>query len=84
MSIEDKSSGKMAGAAWRGIRRVWLVDALRKASGSYLAWRKRLQEMRKLSAKSGVELRDMGISRLEIRAAMRSDAKFRRGDGNAE
>src|SRR5262249_21330948 len=47
-----------------------------KASGSYLAKRKRLQELRELSEMSDIELRDIGISRLEIRAAMRSNTKF--------
>jgi uncharacterized protein YjiS (DUF1127 family) len=63
---------QMVGATWGCIR---LVDALRKASGLYLAWRKRLQELRELSEMSDIELRDIGISRLEIRAAMRSNAK---------
>ena len=81
--------GQMAGAAWGGIRRFWrathrLVDAFQKASGHHLARRKRLQELRELSTKSDIELKDMGISRLEIRAAMRSNANFRGGDGSAE
>ena len=41
-------------------------------------------DLRELSAKSDIELRDIGISRLEIRAAMRSNPKFCRGDGSAE
>jgi uncharacterized protein YjiS (DUF1127 family) len=72
---------QMVGATCGGIRRVWrarhrLVDAFQKASGPYLARRKRLQELRELSEMSDIELRDIGISRLEIRAAMRSNAKF--------
>jgi uncharacterized protein YjiS (DUF1127 family) len=72
---------RMVGATWRGVRRLWraahwLVGALRKAFGLYLARRKRRQELRELSEMSDIELRDIGISRLEIRAAMRSNAKF--------
>jgi uncharacterized protein YjiS (DUF1127 family) len=72
---------QMAGATCGGIRRVWraahwLVGALRKAFGLHLARRKRRQELRELSEMSDIELRDIGISRLEIRAAMRSNAKF--------
>jgi uncharacterized protein YjiS (DUF1127 family) len=81
---------QMVGATGRGIRRVWhvthrLVDAFQKASGRYLARRKRYnQELRELSAMSDIELRDMGISRLDIGAVMRSNAKFCRGDRSAE
>lgn len=80
---------QMVGAAWRGIRWVWrathrLADSFHKASGRYLAKRKRLQELRDLSAMSDIDLRDIGISRLEIRAAMRSKATFYRRDASAE
>jgi uncharacterized protein YjiS (DUF1127 family) len=72
---------QMAGATCGGIRRVWraahwLVGAPRKAFGLYLARRKRRQELRELFEMSDIELRDVGISRLEIRAAMHSNAKF--------
>ncbi len=80
---------QMVGATCRGVRRVshaahWLGGALRKAFGLYRARRKRLRDLQRLSEMSDIELRDIGISRLEIHAAMRSNAKFYRGEGSAE
>ena len=71
---------QMVGATRRGIQRVriairWAIDALRKAFASRLAARKRLQDLRQLSAMSDDELKDIGISRLEIRAALCSREK---------
>jgi uncharacterized protein YjiS (DUF1127 family) len=70
----------MVRAAQREIRRVWrakhwLIDAPRKVFVHHLAARKRLHELRELSAMNDLQLKDIGISRLEIRAAMRSREK---------
>jgi uncharacterized protein YjiS (DUF1127 family) len=81
---------QMVGATCRGVRRVWcaahwLVGALRKAFGPYLARQKRYnQELREISAMSDIELRDIGISRLDIGAVMHSNAKLCRGERSAE
>jgi uncharacterized protein YjiS (DUF1127 family) len=60
----------IGGAAYR------LIDALQQACSLHLARRKRLRELRELSAMTNIELRDIAISREEIRAAMRSKAKY--------
>jgi uncharacterized protein YjiS (DUF1127 family) len=52
-----------------------LRDALRQASRRYLARRNRVNELHELAAMSNRELRDIGISRGEIRSAIRSGAK---------
>lgn len=61
----------------RVVRRVVyrLTAVLLRSTRSHLAKRKRFQELRALSAMSNVELKDIGISRLEIRAAMGSTTK---------
>ena len=54
----------------------WLIAALQKTSIRHLAKRKRLHELHELSAMNNIELKDIGISRLEISAAIRSSAKY--------
>jgi uncharacterized protein YjiS (DUF1127 family) len=54
----------------------WLIDGFQRTSSRHLAKRRRLHELHELSAMNSIELKDIGISRLEISAAMRSNAKF--------
>jgi uncharacterized protein YjiS (DUF1127 family) len=51
-----------------------LVKAVRTAVQRHLARQRRLNELRELSAMDDLGLRDIGISRLEVRAALRSNA----------
>src|SRR5512140_2294309 len=67
-----------------------LHPACRRASELYIAATRRLTArlertaaLRQLAAMSDRELRDVGISRLEIKAAARSDAAWPRGDRNS-
>jgi uncharacterized protein YjiS (DUF1127 family) len=53
------------------------AEAIRAAWARY-AWRRRqLRELRELGAMDDISLKDIGISRLEIRAAIRSGADLR-------
>jgi len=54
----------------------WLIDGFQRTSSRHLAKRRRLHELHELSAMNSIELKNIGISRLEISAAMRSNAKF--------
>jgi uncharacterized protein YjiS (DUF1127 family) len=68
-----------AGAAWRAAGDV--VEAVRRAMRRHLARQKRLKELRELSAMDDIGLKDIGISRLEIRSALRSNAGLLRRGG---
>ncbi len=59
---------------WRFARQ--LIGALQSASRRHRARRKRVRELRELSAMNAIELRDIGISRLELDAAIRSKEKY--------
>ena len=64
-----------AGKAIRPLALTWdgLNDAVRAIARRYLARRKRMAELRQLAAMSDRELQDIGITRLDVRAAARSD-----------
>ena len=58
----------MARAGWRLLAMLW------RGAVRYLERQRRLRELHQLAAMSDRELRDMGISRNEIRNAVRSGA----------
>jgi uncharacterized protein YjiS (DUF1127 family) len=59
-------------------RFVWRTDeTIRRAWARYAHRRQRLGELSELLAMNDVSLRDVGISRLDIQAAIRSDADLR-------
>jgi uncharacterized protein YjiS (DUF1127 family) len=55
-----------------------MMHAIRTAWRRYLRRRRYLHELGELSAMDDMSLRDVGISRLEIRAAIRFAADLRR------
>ncbi len=63
-----------AGKAIRPLALTWYGrhDAVRAIARRYLARQRRMAELRQLAAMSDLELNDIGISRMEIRAAIRS------------
>ena len=56
---------------------VHVSEAVRLIWARYLDRRARLRDLAALSAMDDLSLKDIGISRLEIRAAMRSGADLR-------
>jgi len=60
-----------AGTVWRVAGKSH--DAVRSATRRHLARQQRLRELRELSAMDDIGLRDIGISRLEVRAALQSN-----------
>jgi uncharacterized protein YjiS (DUF1127 family) len=61
--------------AWRRLSELYMTT-MRHLVARHM----RMNALRQLAAMSDRELRDMGISRLEIRAAARSDAAWPRGE----
>lgn len=62
---------------WRDLRELYATAAQR-----FLARRRRWEALHQLATMTDRELRDIGISRLDIRAAAQSEAASPRGDGN--
>ncbi len=62
--------------ARRGLRHLFI--AARTAARFLRARQRRMAELRQLAAMSDLELRDIGISRMEIRAAAQSDSLWPR------
>jgi uncharacterized protein YjiS (DUF1127 family) len=60
-------AGRILAAIWRGAREPG--NAVRAIVRSQLARQRRLAELRQLAAMTDLELKDMGITRMEIRAA---------------
>lgn len=60
---------------WRRIGERYTAAAYR-----FIARRERMAELRQLAGMSDIELRDIGLSRLEITAVARSGAAWPRGD----
>jgi hypothetical protein len=64
------------------LRRVWrrISELYRAVMLRLIARQNRLAALRQLAAMSDLELRDIGLSRLEITAAARSNAAWPRGE----
>jgi uncharacterized protein YjiS (DUF1127 family) len=62
-------------AMWRFAARA--AEAIRAASARYVRRRRQLRELHELCAMDDMSLRDIGISRLEVRAAIRSGVDLR-------
>jgi uncharacterized protein YjiS (DUF1127 family) len=54
-----------------------MAESICLAWARYLRYRERLCELAELSAMDDMSLKDIGITRLDIRAAMRSGADLR-------
>lgn len=65
-------AGRILAAIWRGARDPG--NAVRALVRSQLARRRRRAELHQLAAMSDLELKDMGITRMEIRAAAQPGA----------
>lgn len=66
----------------RALRLAWcrISELYGAALRRLVARQNRLAALRQLAAMSDLELRDIGLSRLEIKAAARSDAAWPRGE----
>jgi uncharacterized protein YjiS (DUF1127 family) len=60
---------------WRFAVRA--TEAIRRAWTRYASRRRQLRELRELCAMDDMSLKDLGISRLDIRAAIRSGVDLR-------
>ena len=70
------SAAEVLAAVWRGAREPG--KAVRTIVRRHLARRRQLAELGQLAAMSDCELKDIGISRMDIRAAIRSGVPWSR------